>query len=90
VRDTIGSCSSTPYFSAQLDIKDPGFMLLLDYRKQNGKAYMLLSLSISPSDTITLNAVQNAFTTELPSGDAKQSWKIICEINLLQKQISMI
>jgi hypothetical protein len=42
---------------------------------------MLLSLSISPSDTITFNAVQNAVLTELPSGDAKQAWKNICEIN---------
>jgi hypothetical protein len=56
-------------------------MILLDYRKQNGKAYMLLSLSISPSDAITLNAVQNVVTNELPSGVSKQPCKNICESN---------
>jgi hypothetical protein len=44
---------------------------------------MLLSLSISPSDTITINAIQNAATTNLPSADTKQAWKYICEINQL-------
>jgi hypothetical protein len=66
---------------AFLDPTNQGDVLLMDIRKQNGKAYMLLSLSISPSDTITFNAVQNAVTTDLPSGDAKQAWKNICEIN---------
>jgi hypothetical protein len=70
-----------PDFLAHLDIKDAGDMLQLDYRKQNGKAYMLLNQSISPSDTITFYAVQSAVTTELPSGDAKQAWKNICEID---------
>jgi hypothetical protein len=46
----------------------------MEARKQNGKSYMLFSLSISPSDTITYNAVQSAVSTDLPSGDAKQAW----------------
>jgi hypothetical protein len=66
---------------AFLDPKDPRAMLLMVTSNQNGKAYMLLSLSISPSDTLTFNAVQNAVSTELPSGDAKQAWKNICETN---------
>jgi hypothetical protein len=39
------------------------------------------SLRISPSDTITFNAVQNAVSAELTSGDAKQALRNICEIN---------
>jgi hypothetical protein len=34
-------------------------------RAQNAKAYMLLSLSISPSDTVSFGAVQNATTEEI-------------------------
>jgi hypothetical protein len=60
-----------PDFSMVLDPADPIEAILLERRQQNGKAYMLLSLCISPSDTITFNAVQNAISTELPSGDAK-------------------
>jgi hypothetical protein len=59
-----------PHFSAHIDKKDTGDMLLLDYRKQNGKANMLLSLNISPSDTVTFNAVHIAVTDTLPSGGA--------------------
>jgi hypothetical protein len=40
-----------------------------------------LSLCISASDTITLNAVQNATIDELPTGDAKKAWQNICETN---------
>jgi hypothetical protein len=50
-------------------------------RVANTKAYMLLSLSFSPNDTITFNAIQNAVTQELPSGEAKQAQKNICKIN---------
>jgi hypothetical protein len=64
-----------------LDTTGPGDVLLKDARRQNGNAYMLLSFSFSPSETITFNTVQNAVSTELPSGDAKQAWKNICEIN---------
>jgi hypothetical protein len=42
---------------------------------------MLLSLCISASDTITFNAVQNATTDKLPTGDAKKAWQNIFEIN---------
>jgi hypothetical protein len=42
---------------------------------------MLLSLCISPNDTITFNAIQNSVTLQRPSSDAKQAWKNICEIN---------
>jgi hypothetical protein len=66
-----------PNYMAFLDPTNQGDVLLMDIREQNGKAYMLLSLSISPSDTITINAV----TADLPSGDAKQAWNNICEIN---------
>jgi hypothetical protein len=38
-------------------------------RAQNKKAYMLLTLSIT--DKVSYNAIINANTTELPSGDAK-------------------
>jgi hypothetical protein len=70
-----------PNYMEFLDPKDPGDVLLMDIRKQNVKAYVPLSLSISQSDTITFNAVQNPVTTDLPSGDAKQAWNNICEIN---------
>jgi hypothetical protein len=53
-----------PNYLAILDPTNQGDVLLMEIRKQNGKAYMLLILSISPSDTITFNAVQNAVTTE--------------------------
>ena len=49
--------------------------------KQNKTAFMLLSLCITPSDTITFGAVQNAKTDELPKGDAKKAWHNICDIN---------
>jgi hypothetical protein len=42
---------------------------------------MLLSLCISASDTINFNAVQNAVTDDLPTGDAKKERKNICEIS---------
>jgi hypothetical protein len=42
---------------------------------------MLLSRCISPFDTITFSAVQNATTDELYSGDAKEAWNNICKIN---------
>jgi hypothetical protein len=70
-----------PYFMVFLDPTDPGDVLLMDARKQNGLVYILLSLSNSTSDTVTFNAVQNAESTELSSGDAKHAWKNICEIN---------
>jgi hypothetical protein len=70
-----------PSFTQYLDPTDPIDMILMERRKQNGKAYMLLSLSISPSDTITFNAVQNAVSAYIPSGDVKQAWKNIFEIN---------
>jgi hypothetical protein len=41
---------------------------------------MLSNLSISPSDTISFHAVQNAVSDILTSGDSKQAWKNICEI----------
>jgi hypothetical protein len=63
-----------------LDLTDTGDLQLLNY---NGKAYMLLSLSISPSDSITFNAVQNPLSDRLPLGDTKQAWKNIYEINQL-------
>jgi hypothetical protein len=50
----------------------------LDHRNQNDKAYMLLTLSIT--DPITFEAIQNALTTDLPGEDAKQAWKNICNI----------
>ena len=50
-------------------------------KKQNKTAFMLLSLSISPSDTTTFGAIQNAKTDDLPKGDAKKAWKNICDIN---------
>jgi hypothetical protein len=53
----------------------------MEKRVANTKAYMLLSLCISPNDAITFNAIQNAVTQELPSIDAKQAWTDICEIN---------
>jgi hypothetical protein len=70
-----------PGFAQYLDPADPIDMILIEGRKQNGKAYMLLGLSTSPSDTITFNAAQNAVSADLPSGDAKQSWKNINEVN---------
>jgi hypothetical protein len=45
----------------------------MEKRVANTKAYMLLSLCISPNDTITFNAIKNAVTQELLSGDAKQA-----------------
>jgi hypothetical protein len=50
-------------------------------RTQNAKAYMLHSLSISPSNTIAFGAIQNATTEELPTWDAKKICKNICQIN---------
>jgi hypothetical protein len=50
-------------------------------KTQNVKAYMLLTLSMSPSNTITFGAIQNVPTEELPTGDAKKAWKNICQIN---------
>jgi hypothetical protein len=49
----------------------------INARTQNAKTYMLLSLSISPTDTVTFGAVQNATIEELPTGDAKKSWKYL-------------
>jgi hypothetical protein len=53
----------------------------INARTQNSKACMLLSLSISPTDTVTFGAVQNATTEELPTGDAEKVWKNIYKIN---------
>jgi hypothetical protein len=50
-------------------------------KKQSKTAFMLLSLSSLPSDETTFGAIQNAKTDDLPKGDAKTSWKTICEIN---------
>ena len=49
-------------------------------RKANKKAYMLLTLSISPNDIVTYDAIQTAVTTELPDGCAKTAWRNICDI----------
>ena len=38
-------------------------------------------LTICITDAITFEAVQNAVTDNLPSGDAKLAWKNICNIN---------
>jgi hypothetical protein len=64
-----------------LDIKVAADRQAMERTVANTKAYMLLSLCIPPNDTITFNAIQNAVTQELLSGDAEQAWKNICEIN---------
>jgi hypothetical protein len=71
----------SPPFDSHLNIKDSGDWILFDYTKQSLKAYMLLSLCVSPSGTITFNPVQNSTADALPSGDIKQKWKNSWENN---------
>jgi hypothetical protein len=68
-----------PRYDVQLDPKTDKNDI--NARTQNAKAYMLLSSSISPTDTVTCRAVQNATTKELPTGDAKKAWKNIFQIH---------
>ena len=49
-------------------------------RKANKKAYMLLTLSISPNDIVTYDAIQTAVTAELPNGCAKTAWQNLSDI----------
>jgi hypothetical protein len=49
-------------------------------RKANKKAYMLLTLSISPNNNITYDAIQTAVTIDLPNGCAKTAWQNLCDI----------
>jgi Reverse transcriptase (RNA-dependent DNA polymerase) len=49
-------------------------------RKANKKAYMLLTLSISPNDNITYDAIQTAVTIDLPNGCAKTAWQNLSDI----------
>jgi hypothetical protein len=42
---------------------------------------MIFRLCIPPTDTITLNAIQNELTTKSPTGDAKQVCQNTCEID---------
>jgi hypothetical protein len=41
---------------------------------------MLLTLSISPHDIITYDAIQTAVTVDLPNGCAKKAWQNLCDI----------
>jgi hypothetical protein len=66
--------------------------ILLETGAQNSKAYMLLSLCIIASDSLTFEAIQNAVTDDLPTADAKFTWQNICAIylNLLPELNYMI
>jgi hypothetical protein len=64
-----------PRHDATLDPKTDADAIITRY--QNSKAYMLLSLSICPSDTVTFGAVPNATAEEIPVGDLKKAWNNI-------------
>ena len=61
-----------------LDLTSPKDIELDNYRTQNIKAYMFLTICIT--DPMTFEAIQNATTSDLPGGDEKLAWKNICHI----------
>ena len=75
----IDKTAIAPKFDKVLDPTKDRDVLLENYRNQNTKAYMFLTICIT--DAITFEAVQNAVTDNLPTGDAKLAWKNICNIN---------
>jgi transposase InsO family protein len=68
-----------PAAAAVLDPNVPAEATELLLRAQNKKAYMLLTLSIT--DKVSYDAIINANTTELPSGDAKLAWSHLVDMH---------
>jgi hypothetical protein len=67
-----------PRHDAVLDLSKDSDKAKLVIKKQNIKAYLLLTLSVT--DPISYEAIQNATTEELPDGDAKKAFANLCNI----------
>jgi hypothetical protein len=53
----------------------PNIAEMVANRMANKKAYMILTLSISPNDNKTYDAIQTAVTIDLPNVCAKTAWQ---------------